>query len=51
MILESICSFLITSVVISNFVWSFNITARLDDEGQKILPSLDPIDWGAFLAS
>ncbi|KAH8652257.1 cytochrome P450 [Xylariales sp. PMI_506] len=38
-------------LVISSFVWAFDITAPLDKDGKKILPSLDPMDWGAFLAS
>jgi hypothetical protein len=37
--------------VITSFVWAFNIEAPVDSKGNKILPSLDPQDWGAFLAS
>lgn len=39
------------SEVLSSFVQNFDITAPVDEKGNKILPSLDPMDWGAFLAS
>ncbi|CZR68666.1 uncharacterized protein PAC_18565 [Phialocephala subalpina] len=38
-------------ILISSFVWAFDITAPVDGKGQKIPPSLDPMDWGAFIAS
>jgi hypothetical protein len=41
----------ISSAVLSSFVQNFDITAPVDEKGNKILPSLDPMDWGAFLAS
>lgn len=37
--------------VISSIVWAFDCEAPLNASGKKVLPSLDPLDWGAFLAS
>ncbi|KAL1847977.1 hypothetical protein VTK73DRAFT_10222 [Phialemonium thermophilum] len=38
-------------LVMASFVWAFDIRPPLDKEGRPIRPSLDPLDWGAFLAS
>ncbi|KFA71298.1 hypothetical protein S40288_06694 [Stachybotrys chartarum IBT 40288] len=37
--------------LISSFLWAFDIRPPVDGYEKPILPSLDPMDWGAFLAS
>ncbi|KEY74569.1 hypothetical protein S7711_07171 [Stachybotrys chartarum IBT 7711] len=38
-------------LLISSFLWAFDIRPPVDGYEKPILPSLDPMDWGAFLAS